>query len=244
VPTMSETQNIEQKAKAAAESMLDSPLFSRLGVATPFHVLENIGRYTRFVGLAKFILLLAAIGLVIMVSAIMMVNNSAKDKVRVVFSDVAQGVAERPIMLTPRFEGVDANDQPYSITATQAAQTKVNDEDYIQMQSLNADLALNNGGWVNLRAKDGVLAATRRLLHLKGDVSVYDHQGYEMHTPQAWVKLNEGQAYGNDGVQGAGPTGTLKADSFLFDQKAQTAHFSGNVVVTLYETPKEDTAEE
>ena len=219
--------------RGMAMGMLDSPLFSRLGAATPFHVLENIGRYTRFVGLAKIVLLFSAIGLVLMVSGIMFMNTMSQDNMRVVFTNVAQGTSERPVMRSPRFEGVDQNNQPYSITATQAAQTKLKDQDYIQMQTLNADLALNNGGWINIRAQEGVLAMATKLLQLKGDVSVYNHQNYEMHTPLAWVDLNTSRAHGDNGMTGAGPSGTIKAEHFVFDQKAQTAHFDGHVFVTI-----------
>jgi len=232
----------ENEAPAKVETtlgMLDSPLFSRLGAATPFYVLDNIGRYTRFVGVAKLALLLAALGLILMVSTIMIMNSTARDKVRVVFSNVHTGGSERPIMLTPRFEGTDANDQPYSITAVQAAQTKLNGQDYIQMQSINADLTLKDGGWINLRAKNGVLSSKQKLLRLEGDVTLYNDQGYQMRTPQSMVDMGAGTARGSDGVQGSGPAGTLKADNYMFNQKAQTAHFDGNVVVTLYQTHKD-----
>lgn len=207
-------------------------LLSKLEEA-PLHLVESIGRYTRFVGLAKLLLIFAVLGLIMLVSGILLWNSHG-DKMRVVFSSVAKGAAELPIMLHPRYEGVDANDQPYKVVAEKATQVQKNGKDFMEMEVINADLSQNGGGWLNLTASHGTLAVMDKELLLEGDVSLYQDTGYEMHAPRTMIDLSAIRAYGKDGVEGQGTMGTLRAERFVFDQKANAARFDGNVRVRLY----------
>ncbi len=209
-----------------------SDLLSKLEEA-PLHLVESIARYTRFVGWAKLLLIFAVSGLLLLVSGIMF-YNSHRDKMRIVFSSVAQGLTERPTMLNPRYEGVDANDQPYRITADSATQVQKDGKDFMEMKNLNADLNQRGGGWLNLTAKQGTLAVAAKQLLLEGEVSLYQEQGYEMHSPRTMVDLAAVRAYGRDGVEGQGNMGTISAERFVIDQKAAAARFDGNVKVRLY----------
>ncbi len=199
----------------------------------PLHMVERIGRYTRFVSWAKVLLFVAVVGLIALVCGILLFNKHG-DRMRIVFSSIAQSAAELPIMLHPRFEGVDANDQPYRVTADEATQTSENGQDVVHMKQLNADLSTKNGGWMNLTAARGRLIMAKKELILEGDVSLYQDTGYELHTPRTLVDLGTLRAYGQDGVEGQGTTGTIRAQRFVFDQKKAAARFDGAVQVTLY----------
>lgn len=192
--------------------------------------LANVATRTKVVMRAKWSMAAIA-GLLILILIIIPLSVPEEASIRLVFSNIAQGTAENPVMENPRYEGLNDKNQPYTVIAKQARERT---QDLIDLDAIQADVAMGENEWVNLHARQGVYNRATRHLHLKGNVSLYFDQGYEMHSEESFVDMNTGIAKADVEVQGQGPTGTLRADRYQFDQTKKHAFFAGNVRVVLY----------
>jgi len=189
-----------------------------------------MARYTRFVALFKrslMLLVLAMIGVVVWVAS----DNTGDNKARIVFSNIAKSANLQNIMLHPHYQGVDARNRPFTVIADKATQL---DKDNVDMQTVRADMILNDGVWVALNSGTGLLNTLTKQLQLHDHVDMFYGEGYEFRTDHANVDIQKGSAYGDSAVEGQGPTGTLKADSFTIEQHGKLIHFKGSVKMTLY----------
>lgn len=189
-----------------------------------------ITRYTRFVALSKRFLWLF-IGLMIALVVWIASDNSGENKARMVFSAMQKTGALQDIMLKPHYQGLDAHGRPYSVAAEQASQI---DQDTVAMTTIHADMNLDNGAWLALNAGKGTLKISAKKLELHGGVDVFYDAGFEFRTDHAQVDIQNGSAYGDAPVEGQGPPGTLKADTFEVTGRGQTIRFNGSVRMKLY----------
>ncbi len=189
-------------------------------------------RYTRFVIFGKhflWVLIAAIVAIVVWIAA----DNTGGDSKRIVFTNLPQQAitGTQNVMLKPHYQGLDAHNQPYTVIADRATQV---DADTISMDNIRADMTQQNGKWVALNAKAGVLNTQTKQLDLTGGVDLFYEGGYEMRTDHAHVDIPAGAAYGDAHVEGQGPAGTLEADSFHVAENGRTIRFDGSVKMRLY----------
>ena len=134
-------------------------------------------------------------------------------------------------MKNPRFESVDSDNQPFTISAVEAVQL---DSDTVQLIQMKADIAMNDGAWIALEAKQGALQLGKKRLYLKGDIQILSNDGNEVNTQEAYIDLADGSATGRLPVSGQGTMGSLKADSFTISGEGDVLTFVGNVHLVLY----------
>jgi len=67
-------------------------------------------------------------------------------------------------------------------------------------------------------APRGLLDAEARQLELRGAISVFTDEGYELHTDLAHFDLAKGIVTGSHKVNGQGPAGTFVADRFRIER--------------------------
>jgi len=135
------------------------------------------------------------------------------------------------LMAHPHYQGVDAHDRPYTIIADQATQI---DAQNVSMVKVRADMIMNSGAWVALNSGTGKLNLTGKQADLMDGVDMFYEGGYEFRTDHAHVDIAKGEAYGDAPVEGQGPPGTLKADSFEIKNHGANIRFNGSVRVKLY----------
>jgi lipopolysaccharide export system protein LptC len=189
-----------------------------------------VARYTRFVALSKHFLMLltlGAVGVVVWIAS----DNSGEGSGRIVFSGKKSPVPLINEMISPAYQGLDSKNQPYKVTAKKAVQK---DAQTITMQSIRADLMQNDGKWLALDAGSGELNTQTKFLTLYDKVTLFYEGGYEFRTEYADVNIDEGSAQSNLPVEGQGPTGTLKANSFSLVDRGRVIRFDGSVITTLY----------
>lgn len=191
--------------------------------------MSPVVRYTRFVLFGKHFLWVAALAIVAILVWIAM--GGGDDGKRIVFTNAVQSVALQNIMENPRYQGLTARGEPYTVISNRGTQL---DADTIALDVVRAELFQKNGDWVALNSKDGLLNVKAKKLELTGGVNIFYNDGYEMRTDHARVDIAEGTAYGDSHVEGQGPTGTLQADSFAISQRGQVIRFNGSVKMTLY----------
>ena len=187
-------------------------------------------RFVRFIKRFLWGLVVAVVALVVWIAS----DSSGVSKARVVFSNMAGGAVSQVmqnIMKNPEYQGVDAQNRPYSVAATQATQL---DKETVELHNIRADIALQNNAWVALNAGSGTLNLTTKQMRLTGGVDVFYTGGYEFRTPEVHIDIQQGSAYGEEPVEGQGPLGTIKAKGFALLDHGKTIFFNQSVTMKLY----------
>src|SRR6476619_5838834 len=193
-------------------------------------------RYTRFVGIMKRVLLVAAGALILAVLVYALQPREAK-QYAVTFEHMGQ-VANDLTMARPRLMGTDSDGSPFVVTADRAVQDP-RDIHRAKLYNVEADMSAKGGAWYNMRAPHGFLDSAAQKLWLTGELALFSDSGYELHTDWAFVDLapscdpktgrpvsvktvRSGKPAprcakttirGNREVTGQGPLGTLRADT-------------------------------
>ncbi|MGG5808664.1 LPS export ABC transporter periplasmic protein LptC [Falsiroseomonas sp. CW058] len=190
----------------------------------------ELARRRLLVSVAKRVLPMAAVGLLALV-ALWPELDSAADKARVSFRRVVQIRPEALRIVEPRYQGLDEQNRPYTVTAEVAVQ--MGDEEVVQLQAPRADMVLGDGAWVYIEAREGRFDKPRNLLDLAGRVTVHHDDGTEFATEAASMDLALGSASGDLPVAAQGPFGTLTAQGFRLRDRGQVVVFTGQSRVVL-----------
>ena len=193
--------------------------------------------YSRFVGAMKLLLPATAAVLVVLVVAWPSLTRR-DDGLRLSFADIEAGTTEEAVYLTnARYFGSDDEDQPFSLMADEVFQL-LPDSDEVHFTLPKADVTLANGDRMVLEADRGTLSRSSGTLVLDGGVIIDSEDGYQFFTSRAEIDLNASVASSDQPIEGSGPMGRIKADSFRLDQLNRTYLFEGRVkLVLLPKTP-------
>jgi lipopolysaccharide export system protein LptC len=149
-----------------------------------------------------------------------------EDGFRLSVSKLAPGQAESLTMLNARFEGLDENDRPYTVTADIATQSE-NDKDLVTLERPKADITLTDGAWLALTAKSGEFRKEAQVLDLAGSVNLFHDKGFELRTEAARIYLDQGIAEGAQPVEGQGSVGTVQSEGFRVLDRGARIFFLG-----------------
>lgn len=189
-------------------------------------------RYSRFVAIMKRALPLAAAALLAAVLVYALQPRQEKGQ-RVAMSFQRLGIVNDDLaMMKPRLTGTDDEGDPYTVTAEEAIQDR-SDAKRAALKTVQADMTLKGGSWIDTQAPRGILDARNRHLELLGGISVYSDSGYELHTEAAQVDMRSAIIGGDRPVAGQGPFGTFRADKFRIDRRARLVFLHGNVHMTI-----------
>ena len=201
--------------------------------AGPVHgAIADIGaRYSRFVGLMKFLLPVAAAALVVLVVTWPEVYDRDSG-FRIGYTSVGRGGAEAPGMVNARYVGTDRHNRPYVVTADTAT-AEPDNQDRIRLVALQAEITLDDGRWVTVIADEGIYDRAAQTLGLGDVVSIYSDDGFELHAGSAMIDLKSGAAASDAPVRAQGPLGVLTAASFQIPEGGRRLRFVGSVKVTI-----------
>ncbi|MEM7330430.1 MAG: LPS export ABC transporter periplasmic protein LptC [Pseudomonadota bacterium] len=138
-------------------------------------------------------------------------------------------------MVNARFTGRNISGEAYVITA-EAAQRRRADPSVVNLT--NPRLVDDKGTEVS--APVGVYYQNSEYLDLFQDVKVRDAEGYEFTTTAARVFVQEGRVQGLEPLNGNGPLGDVRADSYEIEDEGDRVILRGNVDLTLYPNARED----
>lgn len=193
--------------------------------------------YSRFVSLMKVVLPATAVALASLVLFWPQLNP-LDNRFRLKPVQVGIDDLENLRMVSPRFVGTDARNQPFAITADQATQ-EAGGSDVTALANPKGDLTLNNGSWIALTALEGQYFKQSRILDLWDEVNVFHDAGYEIKTRRAKADLGVGDVYGDDPVEGQGPDSQLRGQGFRIYEKGARIALSGKSRLILYPVPPE-----
>ncbi len=187
--------------------------------------------YSIFVGVMKVLLPALAAALILLV--VIWPQLSLDDKrFRIRVSDVALDQPDSLTMLNARFEGVDAQGQPFTLTADEASQS-ADDGHLIYLELPKGDITLENGTWLAVNAREGRYHREDQLLDLTGEVTVFHDRGFELRTEAAQVDFEAGTAEGSHTVEGQGPFGNLVSEGFRVLDRGARILFTGKSRMVL-----------
>jgi lipopolysaccharide export system protein LptC len=188
--------------------------------------------YSHFVAFMKLFLPMIATALMLIVA--IWPQLTLKDEgFRIGVANLSVEDAKNLTMIRPRYTGVDKENRPFTLTADRARQAS-GDDQMIQLTEPKADVTLEDGTWIALTARSGNFFRDLKLLDLFGSVNLFHDQGYEFHTSSAQFDLAEGNASGNERVQGQGSFGTIGAQGFRILNKGEAIIFTGKAHMVLY----------
>jgi len=192
-------------------------------------------RYSKFVAFMKRALALGAFAIIAAVLAFFFVQRQPR-QLQLAYERLGR-VENDLTMMKPRLTGTDSKGNPFVITADRAVQDARNTKK-ANLSNLEADLQMDNHGWLNARAKKGMVDMAAGRLELNGGISVFTDTGYELHSNSASMDLKQSIIHGHETVTGQGPDGTMRADSFHADRSTNILTLNGHVHTTLTGTHK------
>jgi lipopolysaccharide export system protein LptC len=199
-------------------------------MAMPSLTRDSLKAYTHFVLASKVMLSLLVLMVLVFMVAIPLVGKQ-KSGVRVAFGSIEEKQEDTPpIMMNPRFQGVDNNNQAYLVTASTALQT---DNTTITLEEVEADLTTKDNAWLALMARQGILDLDAQSLLLQGNVQLYHDGGNEMRTEQVRLDFENMAAFGESPVQVQGNFGHIRADQFSILDRGDRLLFNHHVYVLL-----------
>ena len=143
-----------------------------------------------------------------------------------------EAVLDRLSMVNPHFKGRDLSNRPFTVSAESAVQDS-DDEELILLAKPQAEITLENGAWVAMKAAQGFYRRDQEVLRLTGGVELFHDQGYEIHTPSAAIDLNGGTAEGHEPVDAQGPFGALTSEGFRVAERGDIVEFTGKSRLVL-----------
>lgn len=189
-------------------------------------------RYSRFVGLMRFLLPTIAIFLVGLVILWPQIMGGFSHTIMPMLASERFAGAEAMLMHKPRYVGETEAQEPYEVVAGTAV---VDPEapNRILLDDLDARVDRSASSDVRLLASNGVYHRNVRRLDLSGTVELRTSDGYRFATSEAVIRLDQGRVDGAEPISGVGPSGTLRADRFQIRQGGEVMRFEGRVRVTV-----------
>lgn len=127
-------------------------------------------------------------------------------------------------ILNPRFEGRDANDKPYVLTAESARRRR---ESPSLVDLVNPRLEDETS--TSVQAREGVFDRSAQILDLVGDVVMTDAAGYTFSTERSRMFMKENRVVSDTGLTGFGPIGEVRADAYEVLDGGERIILTGNV---------------
>ncbi|QZD86913.1 LPS export ABC transporter periplasmic protein LptC [Qipengyuania psychrotolerans] len=124
------------------------------------------------------------------------------------------------------YRGTDAEGRPFSLTADEAVQ-RSSAEGIVRMDDLVARLLMADGP-ARISAQGGQYDIDAERIDVTGTMQMEAADGYWMRASGVSVQLNDKTVTGADGVEGATPAGTFRANRLDADLSARTVTLSGN----------------
>jgi len=133
-------------------------------------------------------------------------------------------------MSNGRYNGVNENGEPFTVTADSAHQVA---QDRIDLRAPVGDISLRGGTWMQGKGQRGVFDQQSGLLDLAGDVTLYRDDGTTLVTDTATIDTRQSAATTADKVHAEGPFGTLDAQGFAVLDHGAVIQFTGPARMVL-----------
>jgi len=134
-------------------------------------------------------------------------------------------------MINGRYVGSDSHGRPYTITYESAQQAPGGGP--VEMVDPVAELTLENGRWVAVKAARGHYDQAAGVVDLLGKVELFHDQGYRFTTERAHVEFTKNLVWGDRAVTGRGPKGDIAGRGFRVVNNGASIIFTGPARMVL-----------
>ncbi|MBK8197684.1 MAG: hypothetical protein IPK75_04880 [Acidobacteria bacterium] len=138
-------------------------------------------------------------------------------------------------MINPRFTGRDSDGQVFTITAD-AAQRRRAEAGVVDL----VNPVLRDAKGAELKAPTGFYDREKGVLELYEAVNITDSAGYSFISKGARLILGEDRVEGLSPLEGKGPLGDIRADSYEILDGGNRIVFEGNVRTVIYPQPADE----
>jgi len=186
--------------------------------------------YSKFVKAMRFMLPLSALILTVIVITWPENDNkimTIEEQALLPDTDLAKNE-----LLNPRFESVDKDLNPYTVTATRALQNQEN-AGFLRLENPNGHMVLKDGQTLKVDALNGTYEQEEEKLFLQDSVKLEHQSGYILTTEELRVDLKKGQAFSDKDVKITGTDGTITATGLDGDTNTEILIFKGPATLTL-----------
>lgn len=187
----------------------------------------RLGRYSRAVRILRIGLPLVAIGLM---STIFLVSRedfaggfrfSAED-----YAALGEGLR----LARPRFTGMTAKGEPWSVSAEWALPDRPNPT-VVTLGAVRAEIVMADGRTVRVEAAEGTLRPRPQTVALSGGVTVTTSDGYRAETATAEADIRAGTLVAPGAVRALGPRGRIEAGRLTMTRRSAAAGEPGEETV-------------
>ncbi len=192
--------------------------------------------YSRFVRTMRYAL--PALALIIVVIVMAWPKMEAKIT-PVTPENVAQNQqpATQNELINPRFEGVDSQNNPYTLSATRAVQSTHN-PDILLLDTPVGDVSLSTTEKLVITANKGHYRQNAGQLFLEGNVKAKHSTGYDLDTTRLTIDTKARSTRTDQPVKIVGPAGTLDATGLDARNAEGLVVFTGPAKMVLKESMK------
>ena len=201
--------------------------------------LSAFGRgYSHFVKVLKFILPLAALAVIVVL--IVCLSETPQQPMLSSLPMEEKTTPGQIEMVQARYEGVDNENRPYTVTADEAVRD-VDSPDIVLFEKPLADIMLQDKTWVAVKALAGQLDNKTKFLSMKEDVTVFHDSGYEIRLQDLRIDLKQKTAVTDLPVRVQGPMGFIAAQNLSVKDQGDLIVFGGPATLTIFKlsSPKE-----
>jgi lipopolysaccharide export system protein LptC len=128
-------------------------------------------------------------------------------------------------MVNGRYVGTDSHGRPYTVTYESAQQPPGGGP--IDMVNPIAELTLQNGHWVAIKADRGRYDQSASLVDLYGHVEFFHDDGYRFTSEVVHVEFSKNLIWGDRAVIGRGPKAEIEARAFRVINNGDAFTFTG-----------------
>lgn len=189
-------------------------------------VLEPIAGYTRIVFITKNTLWAVAGLILVTIMLLPHINPTNTRLTMVLNAPASKEEVSKPVMMNPKLQGVDEQNQPYNVMADRAVQES---EDVINLERVNGDITLKAGDWISILSRSGMLETKKGTLELQGEVSIFSDGGMQFHTEKTEINLKDRSAYSETPVEAQDTSSTITSEKFALENRGQKITFRENV---------------
>ncbi|GGH08311.1 hypothetical protein GCM10007036_03730 [Alsobacter metallidurans] len=152
------------------------------------------------------------------------------------FRAIPDGVSVGPLsingtkvtMEAPKLSGFKKDKRPYEVTARWAS-SDVKNPNVIELKDIKARIALQDKGFANVEALNGVYNSQAEAIQLKDDVRVKTDTGYDVLMKVADVNFKAGTVQSTEAIEMKFTGGTIRADALEMLDNGQVVIFKGRV---------------
>lgn len=194
-------------------------------------------RYRIFVFILKFILPISAITIFVA----MLFFAEGKDKTaKITVENISpkhinkDDITSVGVMENPRIQGLDADNQPYSIMAEQAWQENSN---LVVMRNITADITTESGSWLSAIAGAGQYFITENVANLQGGVEMFisDEQNAitQIQAQDAQLDIKNSIISSQNPISVKSDMADFAAGGFIANRIEEKITFTGPIKLTI-----------